>query len=135
MRTSQYFTLFMLLVSTFGTTLNAQVATGPTKDSEEVVKLVLHPRPVPELADAARLLPTDFELKPGNAAVVLLRMPWEQSHFMNKVLPKASELTQLDYNDPKIEAEFTKSFGLFRNHMHKFQCAYPTELIDTCMHA
>ncbi len=38
-----------------------------------------------------QLLPAEAELRPGNAAPILLRLPWEQSNWMNKVYPELRE--------------------------------------------
>ncbi len=38
-----------------------------------------------------QLLPAETELKPGNAVPILLRLPWEQSSWMNKVYPELRE--------------------------------------------
>ena len=34
-----------------------------------------------------RFLPREDELKPGNAVPILLRLPWEQRNWMEKVYP------------------------------------------------
>jgi len=74
---------------------------------------------IPEAAsetDNLRLLPADPELKNGNAAVVMLRMIWEQQHYMQQFMPQISELIDLPYDDPKI-IEFP--FGHFVSQLRR----------------
>lgn len=74
------------------------------------VELHLWPLSASESA-GPRLLPTDPELKDGNAAVVLLRMIWEQQPYMQSVLPTFPELLKLPYDDLRIVNDF--HFGHF----------------------
>ncbi len=80
-------------------------------DVNDAIRMAIHPEPVPQRANEYRLLPSDPQLKDGNAAVVMLRMTYEQQAFMNDVVPKMRELVELDHDDPRIAAEF--SFGKF----------------------
>ena len=54
----------------------------PAVAQDDVVELTLHPMAVPSNPDSSRLLPRENELRDGNAAIELLRMPWEQSNFI-----------------------------------------------------
>jgi hypothetical protein len=47
-----------------------------------------------------RLLPAEQELREGNAAPILLRLPWEQLPFMNEVVPKFAEFLEIPFNEP-----------------------------------
>jgi hypothetical protein len=85
-------------------------------DEPVVVKLNLHAARIDPAAPYPRLLPADPDLKPGNAAVVLLRMPWEQRLWMQEWLPKLAELAQLPPGDPRV-AEF--HFDRFAGQMHR----------------
>lgn len=64
-----------------------------------------------------RLLPADPDLKDGNAAVVMLRLIWEQTQFMQSVAPKLNELVQLPYDDPRIIDGFR--FGHFQAQLQR----------------
>jgi len=85
-------------------------------DDPVVVKLTLHPARIDELAPPPRLLPADPDLKPGNAAVVLLRMPWEQRAWMQEWLPQLAEIAKLSPDDPRV-AEFP--FNRFADEMRR----------------
>ena len=50
---------------------------------ERTIDLTIHARSVPTDPGANNLLPREHELRDGNAAIELLRMPWEQSNFMD----------------------------------------------------
>ena len=80
------------------------------------IALSLHPARIDNLAPPPRLLPADPDLKPGNAAVVLLRMPWEQQGWMEEWLPKITEVSQLPPDDPRV-AEFP--FNRFAGEMRR----------------
>lgn len=71
-------------------------------DDPPAVKLTLHPARIDEYAPLARLLPADPDLKPGNAAVVLLRMPWEQMGFMTGDYTKLEEAAKVHPADPRV---------------------------------
>lgn len=63
-----------------------------------------------------RLLPAAPDLKDGNAAVVLLRMIWEQNMWLQKEWPKLGELAELPHTDPKI-ADF--HFDSFQRQLYR----------------
>src|SRR5688572_30736725 len=60
-------------------------------DDPRVVELMLHGRAVESPALKYRLLPSENEIKPGNAVPILLRLPWEQNAWMTKVFPTLHE--------------------------------------------
>ncbi|MEL6110840.1 MAG: hypothetical protein AAFU85_32950, partial [Planctomycetota bacterium] len=66
-------------------TITLQVAPATAKDS-----------------NALRLLPATPDLKDGNASVVMLRMIWEQTMWMQKVWPKLGEVAELPHDDPRV---------------------------------
>ena len=72
----------------------------------QTATLQLHPELASARATAVRLLPKDTELKEGNAAVVILRMIWEQQQFMQNVVPKIPEFLELPFDDPRLAKEF-----------------------------
>ncbi len=48
-----------------------------------------------------RFVPREDELKPGNAVPILLRLPWEQQNWMQKVFHKLHEWDEVPLTDPK----------------------------------
>ena len=82
-----------------------------------VVPLALPARQVKGNANSLRLLPADPELKDGNAAVVMLRMIWEQQRFMRDTLPKFRELAKLPHDDPRIQNDF--NFDGFEHQLRR----------------
>ncbi|MFM7248509.1 MAG: hypothetical protein ACKO5R_01255 [Planctomycetaceae bacterium] len=80
----------------------AAASGSPARPAEDaVVRLPLDP-PSPRAPGEIRLLPDEADLRPGNAAVVLLRMPWEQGGWMREVYPRLRELSILDPDDPRL---------------------------------
>jgi hypothetical protein len=65
------------------------------------------PMRVPEMATKYRLMPADHELQNDNAAVILLRMVYEESIYMESVAPKYLELMKLPFDDPSIAGEIS----------------------------
>ena len=104
------------LLTVFGFAFLTFSANGQEK---ETIELKLYARGVPELVDSVRLLPVQNELRKGNAAVVYLRMPWEQRNFMNSYPAKLKGWMDLDYNAPEvIEAE-----GVFEHFVQQMRRA------------
>lgn len=48
-----------------------------------------------------RFVPREDELKPGNAVPILLRLPWEQRTWMEKVYPNLHKWDEVSLTDPK----------------------------------
>ncbi len=111
-------TMLLILCLGFTTAISAQSPEDNQPQSPEpqsatvraevndAIRMAIHPEPAPDRANEYRLLPSDSELNDGNAAVVILRITYEQQKFMNDVVPKMRELLELDYDDPRIFAEF-----------------------------
>lgn len=66
------------------------------------VKFTITPAKVPVVQTEHHLLPSDSDLRDGNAAVVMLRMIWEQQNYMQNVVPKIPELMEQPYDHPAI---------------------------------
>jgi len=107
---------FPVIAMIFAVGLLPTTGRGARADDPVVVKLTLHPARIDELVPPPRLLPADPELKPGNAAVVLLRMPWEQRAWMQEWLPQLAEIAKLSPDDPRV-AEFP--FNRFAGEMRR----------------
>lgn len=82
----------------------------------EEIEITLHPRRA-ESSQSIRLLPADPELRDGDAAVVMLRIIWEQRAYMETVVPQFEGLMELPYDDPKIEK--TIAFQRFYEQLHR----------------
>lgn len=114
-------------------------ATGRAAEIEDVetvrVPLSLSPQRAEDGA-SYRLLPAAPELKEGNAAVVMLRMIWEQQPFLLNTAREIRELMELPYDDPKVR-EF--QFGHFKSvlqraaYMEDAEWHYPLEEIPMSM--
>jgi hypothetical protein len=65
-------------------------------DQPKSVDMRIEPRGIETPLLKYRLLPTEAELKPGNAVPILLRLPWEESKWMHEVFP-----TLLDWESTK----------------------------------
>lgn len=103
---------------------------GARADDGSVVKLAIHPARIDDSLPTARLLPAEADLKPGNAAVVLLRMPWEQTLFMRDWLPKLPDFATLAPDDPALaELPFDRFASEMRRaaHLRDADWEYPID--------
>lgn len=76
--------------------------TPSKKDGTEVRELILTPRAIEHPLMKYRLLPAEYELQDGNAAPILLRLPWEQNHYFMEVVPNFDDYLALPLYDPKV---------------------------------
>ena len=106
--------LFKLLL--LGVILVGSMAAVVWAEEPTTIKLTLHPQAIEDNGPLPPLLPEAPVLKPGNAAVVLLRMPWEQQSWMQEWMPKISEVSRLSPDDPRV-AEFP--FNRFAGEMRR----------------
>jgi hypothetical protein len=99
-------------------------------DEPTTIKLTLHPQAIDEHGPSRPLLPESPDLMPGNAAVVLLRMPWAQRTWMEEWSPKLFELLELPPGDPRVaEFPFDRFAAEMRRaaFMRNADWAYPLE--------
>jgi hypothetical protein len=68
-----------------------------------LIELKLHPQAIESPALKHRLFPAETELKEGNAVPILLRLPWEQTIWMNKVFPTLHEWEARPLDAPEWE--------------------------------
>jgi len=71
-------------------------------DVEETRELLVSVRAVESPLMKYRLLPAEYELRDGNAAPILLRLPWEQETYFTSVVPTFSDYLDLPLDDPKV---------------------------------
>lgn len=71
-------------------------------EPDEPITIKIVAAETPAIKTQYRFLPADSELRDGDAAVVLLRIIWEQQGFMRNVLPNLRKWTELAYDDPNI---------------------------------
>lgn len=107
--------LALMAQMAFGT-LFLGVFSAAQADDQPVVTLTIHPARIEDSASHQRLLPADPDLKRGNAAVVLLRMPWEQQRWMQEWFPKIRDVSQLPPGNAQV-AEFP--FDRFAGEMRR----------------
>lgn len=77
-------------------------------EEPEPIELTIHPRAIERPVLKYRLFPAEAELKPGNAVPILLRLPWEQTHWMNQVFPTLDQWESRPLDAP----EWAKSNGV-----------------------
>ena len=82
--------------------LLGSMAAGVCAEEPPAIKLTLHPQAIEDPGPSRPLLPEAPDLKPGNAAVVLLRMPWGETGFMTNEYPKLLEHPPLPQDDPRL---------------------------------
>lgn len=78
---------FAAALAQFQQTEPRLLASALRADEPEPIELVIHPRAIETPVLKYRLFPAEAELKPGNAVPILLRLPWEQTNWMNQVFP------------------------------------------------
>ena len=106
--------LFTLLL--LGGILFGSIAAVVCADEPTTIKLTLHPQAIEDNGPVRPLLPEAPDLKPGNAAVVLLRMTWEETAFMANEFPKLRQRPPLPPDDPRL-ADFP--FDRFASQMRR----------------
>ena len=85
---------------------------------DNVVKLTLHARSVPKNPDERRLLPRELELRDGNAAIELLRMPWEKTNFIDLQRKEMNDWLKMKGDDPKL-IKREEVFAEFKDKMRR----------------
>ncbi len=70
-------------------------------DEAQPLRLSIEPRAIESPILKYRLLPLESELKPGNAAPILLRLPWEQPFWMKDVFPTLADWAARPLDDPR----------------------------------
>ena len=95
-------TLTLLCVLTATAAWGADPAAAK-KPGDPWHELTLSPRAIERPLSKYRLMPAEFEMHEGNAAPILLRLPWEQTPYFANELPKLSEYLDLPLNSPKFQ--------------------------------
>jgi hypothetical protein len=80
----------------------AEKAAAPVNPWHE---LTVSPRAIETPLMKYRLLPAEYELREGNAAPILLRLPWEQNPYFREVVPTFTEYLDLPLNSPKLRGQ------------------------------
>ncbi len=67
----------------------------------KIVVVDITPRAIETPLLKYRFVPREDELKPGNAVPILLRLPWEQRNWMEKIYPNLHKWDEVPLTDPK----------------------------------
>jgi hypothetical protein len=108
----------VLLAMYCGFGLTAAVAADPKRadkgkcSAEPWHELTVSPRAIETPLMKYRLLPAEYELREGNAAPILDRLPWEQTQYFAEVVPKFGEYLDLPLNSPKLREQ--EIFNFFK---------------------
>ena len=73
-----------------------------TEVQSKTIELTVYPKALDENSFGLKLLPTEVDIKEGNAAVVLLRMRYEQDRYMEQVASKFDEWLERPLDDPDV---------------------------------
>jgi hypothetical protein len=68
-------------------------------------ELTVSPRAIETPLMKYRLLPAEYELRDGNAAPILLRLPWERIPYFRDVVPTFTEYLDVPLNSPKLRGQ------------------------------
>jgi hypothetical protein len=106
----------LLLAAVCGFSLTAAVAADQkpadkANCAEPWRELTVSPRAIETPLMKYRLFPAEYELRDGNAAPILLRLPWERTKYFAEVVPKFSEYLDVPLNSPKLRGQ--EVFSLF----------------------
>ena len=78
------------------------------------IEVTIYPQAIETPALKYRLFPAETELKAGNAVPILLRLPWEQQQWMDKIFPTLHE-----WNERPLDApEWATSGGVLPQHLY-----------------
>lgn len=79
---------------------------GATLNAEEPapIELTLHPRAIETPVLKYRLFPAEAERQRGNAAPILLRLPWDQMPWMTNVYPNLEKWEDLPLDAPEWQS-------------------------------
>ncbi|MGD9857959.1 MAG: hypothetical protein AB7U20_23690, partial [Planctomycetaceae bacterium] len=102
MRTRQIWTLACWMYAVTIAIADAEETKQPATESAPVRTLTVDPRAVERPLMKYRLLPAEYELRDGNAAPVLLRLPWDQVQYFLNVVPTFGDYLDLAFDDPKL---------------------------------
>jgi len=69
------------------------------EDVSELTELTVSPRAIERPLLKYRLLPAEYELQDGNAAPILLRLPWDQPNLLSGALFSLEEYLELPLDD------------------------------------
>lgn len=75
--------------------------------SENRLKLVIYPQAAPTAKSSIRLLPDGTDIIEGNAAVVLMRQPYNEEPYVNALMKDLNALLELQPGDPKLDKLFS----------------------------
>ena len=81
------------------TVFTVSFASALAQDAKPV-ELLIEARSIETPLLRYRLLPLESDLKPGNAVPILLRLPWEQTKWMNEEFLKLEEWDSRSLDDP-----------------------------------
>jgi hypothetical protein len=82
-------------------------------------ELAVSPRAIETPLMKYRLLPAEYELRDGNAAPILLRLPWERIPYFREVVPTFSEYLDVPLTSPKLHGQ-----EIFTLYDHLERAAY-----------
>jgi len=82
-------------------------------------ELVLYPQAIESPALKHRLYPAEADRKAGNAAPILLRLPWEQNVWMTKVAPTLHEWSDRPLTAPEWQGAGSVLPQTFYNEMKR----------------
>jgi hypothetical protein len=100
-----------LLAAVCAFSMTAAVAADPKPadkskcSAEPWQELTVSPRAIETPLMKYRLLPAEYELRDGNAAPILDRLPWERTQYFAEVVPKFGEYLDVPLNSPKLRGQ------------------------------
>ncbi len=97
MRSVSSLTLLCVLTTTAALAADPAPAKKPGDPAHE---LTISPRVIERPLTKYRLMPAEYELREGNAAPILLRLPWEQVPYFSKEVPNLAHYSEISLNDP-----------------------------------
>jgi len=99
MKKPAFIAWFFFFISPLGAEESAPANAKPP--GPKTIEVEITPRAIESPILKYRFLPREDELKPGNAVPILLRLPWEQRNWMEKVYPNLHLWEDVPLADPK----------------------------------
>jgi hypothetical protein len=86
----------------------ALIGVSQSRAQDSQVDFSIRPQPTPQLKTTYRLLPDDSEVVEGNAVVVLLRLPYDENPYVDKIRKDLKQLLEMDIDDPELKKLFSR---------------------------
>ncbi len=111
--------IFVCLIVCRQSIASSEEPTNVKANPSDFQSLVVSARAVEHPLQRYRLLPAEYELKDGNAAPILLRLPWDEATYFSQVVPTFADYLDLPLDDPKVQQSGRVFYDRFYNELRR----------------